>query len=76
MEMFRFTVDGKKAKRRIDTLVVKYFLCVHTNYRHINHKDFNPQNNHVDNLEVVYANFIRTYRNNKVPIIQYDLENG
>lgn len=51
------SVNGKMKKRTVHQLVAESFLG-HTRCGYdlvINHKDFNPLNNHVDNLEIVTA---------------------
>lgn len=44
-------VYGKRHIFMIHRLVAKYFIPNPYDYPEVNHKDENPQNNHVDNLE-------------------------
>ena len=61
----RVLIDGKYVK--VHRLVAEYFLDNYSKDLTINHKDFNKQNNHVDNLEVITAseNTKHYYENKK-----------
>ena len=43
--------NGKGTNYRIHRLVAQAFIPNPNNYKEVNHKDHNPMNNHVDNLE-------------------------
>ena len=47
----QISVNGKKVRRYVHRLVAVCFLPNHHNYPEINHKDNNPKNNAVSNLE-------------------------
>jgi len=53
--------DGKRKNMLIHRLVAKAFLPNPNNYPYINHKDENPSNNHVDNLEWCTASYNNSY---------------
>jgi hypothetical protein len=60
----RVFIDGKYLK--VHRLVAEYFLDNFSKDLTINHKDFNKQNNHVDNLEAITANEnLKHYYENK-----------
>lgn len=46
-----FYKDGKKKREKVHRLAAFMFLTNENNYPQINHKDENPSNNNVDNLE-------------------------
>lgn len=50
-EKINLSVDGKRTLRYIHRLVAEAFIPNPNNYREVNHKDSNPSNNCVDNLE-------------------------
>lgn len=45
------SLNGKKKTYSIHQLVARAFLPNPLGYKQINHKDFNPSNNNMDNLE-------------------------
>ena len=45
------TKDGKRIKKHIHTLVAEAFIPNPNNLSEVNHKDYNKENNYVDNLE-------------------------
>lgn len=45
------SVNGKRKIFMIHRLVAQYFIPNPNDYPEVNHKDENPKNNHVDNLE-------------------------
>ena len=45
------SVNGKRIIFMVHRLVAQYFIPNPNDYPEVNHKDENPQNNHVDNLE-------------------------
>lgn len=45
------SIEGKRRIFMIHRLVAQYFIPNPNNLPEVNHKDENPQNNHVDNLE-------------------------
>ena len=73
--------DGKKKVYSIHRLVAETFIPNDNNYKCINHKDENRQNNNINNLEWCDYKYNSNYgaRNIKisnklkVPIIQYDV---
>lgn len=74
--------DGKAYNKNIHRLVAEAFIPNQYNLPMINHKDENPLNNIVDNLEWCNAKYNNTYGNRlkksaaktSKPINQYDLE--
>ena len=74
--------DGKRKNERVHRLVASAFIPNPNNYPYINHKDENPSNNHVDNLEWCTAEYNINYGtckeriadSNSKPILKYDLE--
>ena len=74
--------DGKRKNERVHRLVAKAFISNPNNYPYINHKDENPSNNHVENLEWCTAEYNSNYGtckeriglSNGVPILKYDLD--
>ena len=74
--------DGKRKNERVHRLVAKAFIPNPNNYPYINHKDENPSNNHVENLEWCTAKYNSNYGtckerigiSNGVPILKYDLD--
>ena len=68
------TRNGTKKQYYIDRLVAEVFIPNPNNYSEINHKDENPKNNHIDNLEwVTHSQNVRhsSYRQS-YPVAQYD----
>ena len=49
--MVTLNKNGKSKTIGVHILVAKHFLENENNLPEVNHKDFNRQNNHVDNLE-------------------------
>lgn len=74
--------DGKRKNERVHRLVASAFIPNPNNYPYINHKDENPSNNHVDNLEWCTAEYNINYgtckeriaNSNSKPILKYDLD--
>lgn len=74
--------DGKRKNMLVHRLVAKAFIPNPNNYPYINHKDENPSNNHIENLEWCTAKYnsnFGTCKNrigdsNSRPILKYDLE--
>ena len=74
--------DGKRKNKRVHRLVASAFIPNPNNYPYINHKDENPSNNHVDNLEWCTAEYNSNYGTckerigltNGIPVLKYDLE--
>ena len=60
--------DGIPNKIKVHRLVARAFLPNPKNYPIINHKDENPANNHVNNLEwcTMYYNNMYHYRNKRI----------
>lgn len=50
-EKINLSVDGKRTLKYIHRLVAEAFIPNPHNYKEVNHKDNNPSNNCVDNLE-------------------------
>lgn len=73
---------GKRKNERVHRLVASAFIPNPNNYPYINHKDENPSNNHVDNLEWCTAEYNINYgtckeriaNSNSKPILKYDLD--
>lgn len=55
--------DGKHTRYKVHRLVATAFLPNPNNYPHINHKDENPMNNHVSNLEWCTPSYNLKYGN-------------
>lgn len=53
--------DGKRITKRVHRLVAEAFLDNPNNLPCINHKDCNPQNNHVENIEYCDAKYNCNY---------------
>lgn len=70
--------DSKAKNKRVHRLVAEAFIPNSNNYQYINHKDENPKNNVVDNLEWCTMTYNNTYghRLEKIckKINQYDLQ--
>lgn len=47
----RININGVRTLRYIHRMVAEAFISNPNNYREVNHKDSNPSNNRVDNLE-------------------------
>lgn len=47
----KFSINGKKTQPLVHRLVATTFIANPYNLPQVNHKDGNPMNNHVDNLE-------------------------
>lgn len=79
-----YSKDGKRKWYRVHRLVAQCFIPNPNNYKEINHKDENPSNNCVDNLEWCDRSYNINYgdRNKKVAskrnksIIQFDKNNN
>lgn len=61
------TVSGKSKSVRVSRLVAQAFIPNHENKPQVNHIDFNPQNNHISNLEWVTPkeNFYHSFMANR-----------
>lgn len=76
--------NGKISHRTIHRLVAETFISNPNQYPCVNHKDENPRNNNVENLEwctIQYNNHYgtnvkRRSENNKIHINQYDKSNN
>ena len=77
--------DNKRKNFRLHKLVAQTFIPNPNNLSQINHKDGNKQNNCVDNLEwcTCKENIQHAYKlglannnNQKIKVLQYDLENN
>lgn len=74
--------EGKRKNMLVHRLVAKAFIPNPNNYPYINHKDENPSNNHVENLEWCTAEYNINYgtckeriaNSNSKPILKYDLD--
>jgi len=74
--------DGKRKNMLVHRLVAKAFISNPNNYPYINHKDENPSNNHIENLEWCTAEYNSNYGTckerigltNGIPVLKYDLE--
>lgn len=74
--------DGKRKNMLVHRLVAKAFIPNPYNYPYINHKDENPSNNHIENLEWCTAEYNSNYGTckerigltNGIPVLKYDLE--
>lgn len=79
-----FTKDGKRKHFKVHKLVAMTFIPNPNNYNEINHKDENPHNNCVINLEWCNRSYNINYgnRNKKVAIknnksiLQFDKDNN
>lgn len=76
-------VNGTKHKEYIHRLVAKAFISNPNNYPFVNHKDENPSNNCVNNLEwctqkynMNYGSLLEKHKRESKAILQYDLENN
>lgn len=73
--------DGKQRLIRVHKLVAETFLENSKNYKSINHKDENPMNNNVENLEFCNHKYNNNYgshgekisKANGKPVMQFDL---
>lgn len=63
-------INNVRTRKSIHRLVAEYFLSNPNNYPIINHKDENPCNNHVDNLEWCTYKYNSNYGNCKEKIKQ------
>ena len=61
----RNTKTNKRVDRYIHRLVAEYFLDNPDNYKFVNHKDCNRENNHIDNLEWCTREYNNDYAMNK-----------
>lgn len=57
-----FRINGKRVNKRVHRLVVQTFIPNSNNLPMVNHKDSNPANNNVDNLEWCTASYNSQYR--------------
>lgn len=63
---YKYVFLSKNKEKKMNTihrLVAKAFLDNPNNYPVVNHKDENPSNNHVDNLEWCTVSYNNTYNN-------------
>ena len=73
--------NGKNVKKSVHRLMALYFLKNPLNKSQVNHIDFNPSNNHIDNLEWSTAeeniqHSVDAGRMNGSPILILDKESG
>ncbi len=75
--------NGNKKREYIHRLVAKAFIPNPNNYPFVNHKDENPSNNYVNNLEwctqkynMNYGSLIKKHKRESKSILQYDLNNN
>ena len=74
--------DNKQKMMRVHRLVAQAFIPNPKNYNLINHKDENPSNNHVDNLEWCDYKYNNNYGNHNkrlsesqsIPVAQYTVK--
>lgn len=66
--------NGKGTNYRIHRLVAQTFIPNPNNYKEINHKDHNPMNNYVENLEWCDRNYNNRY-SRAIKIKQYTKDN-
>ena len=76
-----FCKDGKRKMFSVHRLVASTFIDNPNNYEQVNHKDENPSNNHVDNLEWCTAQYninygTRNEKASKAMIGKYSGENN
>lgn len=69
-EVIMLARDGKQYGTFVHRLVAKAFLPNPNNLPIVNHKDENPRNNHVDNLEWCTYSYNNTYNNVHLRIAQ------
>lgn len=77
-----FSKNGSQERAYVHRLVAKTFISNPNNYLEINHKDENPQNNKVDNLEWCNRKYNLNYGNHRnkqivskgTPIVQLSVE--
>ena len=62
--------DGKGKNFYIHRLVANAFIENPNNYKYINHKDENPSNNFVNNLEWCTAEYNNTYNNKHIRVLE------
>ena len=60
--------DGRRKRFLVHQLVAKAFLENPNNYKQINHKDENPKNNHLSNLEWCSQSYNNNYGNHNKKI--------
>lgn len=58
----KFNANGKRVAKLVHRLVAQTFIPNHNNLPMINHKDCDPTNNNVDNLEWCNASYNQKYR--------------
>ena len=74
--------DGIRKNARVHRLVAQAFIPNPNNLPYINHKDENPSNNHVDNLEWCTAAYNSNYgtcqqrkvSKQQIPILMFDID--
>lgn len=79
-----YSIDKSRKKYRVHRLVAITFLSNENNLPHINHKDENPHNNNVNNLEwcnakynLNYGNRMEKYRKSRgTKVCRFDLSNN
>ena len=74
----RLSKEGKRKPYKVHRLVAIYFIPNPNNYKEVNHKDENKQNNRIDNLEwcsrLYNVRYSKVWTSNERPVLQYDKE--
>ena len=73
-EIVTLSKNNVNKKRRIHRLVAEAFLLNPNNYPVINHKNHNPKDNNVNNLEWCTEEYNARYSRKKKTVYQYNLK--